>query len=69
MLNNMFSNKFTDQLYTYLDKDECLVGNGGCSHVCTNTDGSYSCGCPHGWRLGLDGRTCEGNICSGGLYL
>ena len=42
------------------DSDECTLGNGGCSHICTNTDGSYSCGCPSGFKLGLDGRTCHG---------
>ena len=42
------------------DINECDVDNGGCSDICTNTDGSYNCGCPDGLRLGFDGLTCEG---------
>uniref|UniRef100_H2Y970 VWFA domain-containing protein n=1 Tax=Ciona savignyi TaxID=51511 RepID=H2Y970_CIOSA len=28
------------------DIDECANNNGGCSHTCTNTNGSYVCSCP-----------------------
>lgn len=51
--------------------DECSQQNGGCSHSCIDTDGSYFCGCPEGLTLGEDARTCEdvnecdGNPCSG----
>ncbi len=33
--------------------------NGGCDQDCTNTDGSHSCSCGHGYTLGGDGRSCE----------
>ena len=33
------------------DIDECDTDNGGCSHFCNNTDGSYSCSCPVGYEL------------------
>ena len=28
-----------------VDVDECLDGNGGCDHICINTNGSYTCTC------------------------
>merc|ERR1712096_417113 len=40
------------------NKDECLVDNGGCSHTCTDTDGSYQCSCPEDFVLSGDLRTC-----------
>ncbi|KAI4531071.1 hypothetical protein MJG53_017382 [Ovis ammon polii x Ovis aries] len=40
------------------DVDECRTGVTLCSHRCLNTAGSFTCGCPHGLVLGLDGRTC-----------
>ena len=39
------------------DINECS-GNHGCAHRCTNTQGSYSCTCNSGYRLGSDGRSC-----------
>ena len=41
------------------DVDECEDNNGGCSHSCTNTEGSYFCQCPKGYYLN-DTRTCLG---------
>ena len=43
-----------------LDKDECLVSGGGCSHGCQNNEGSFLCTCPAGLELGQDARTCIG---------
>jgi len=43
-----------------VDVDECRVyDNGGCSQLCYNTEGSFSCGCHAGYRLDHDRRTCQ----------
>ena len=42
-----------------LDINECDVLNGGCSHYCNNTDGSYYCSCPVGYDL-VNELLCEG---------
>ena len=45
----------------YVDIDECAVNNGGCSHDCTNTVGSYMCECPDAeLSLADDKHNCEG---------
>ena len=31
-----------------------------CEQICTNTPGSYICQCNAGFRLNVDGRTCDG---------
>ena len=38
--------------------DECLSNNGGCSHSCWNTDGSFYCSCPSGYTMSSDNKTC-----------
>ena len=43
-----------------LDIDECSSNNGGCAQVCTNTPGSYTCGCNPGYELDGDGLSCNG---------
>jgi len=43
-----------------LDIDECAVANGGCAHICNNTDGSFSCMCDVGYELDEDGQQCIG---------
>jgi fibulin 1/2 len=40
--------------------DECQDGTSTCQETCTNTMGSYICGCNEGFRLNSDGRTCYG---------
>ncbi|XP_067662288.1 hemicentin-1-like isoform X1 [Haliotis asinina] len=40
------------------DIDECALGKHQCQHNCTNTNGSYRCRCPPGYRLGKDGFSC-----------
>lgn len=46
-----------------VDIDECTVKNGGCSHDCTNTVGSYECSCPDvELSLADDKHTCEGKM-------
>ena len=46
---------------TPLDIDECSSGDNRCTEgPCTNTEGSYQCDCPEGYRVGADRITCEG---------
>ena len=41
-----------------IDIDECSEGVSGCSQLCTNTIGSYTCTCRNGYQLGNDNHTC-----------
>ena len=45
----------------FLDINECEEGQHGCSHICENTLGSYSCLCFSGFRLSEDHLFCEGS--------
>ena len=42
-----------------VDVDECQ-NTTSCDQLCTNTVGSYECGCTSGYELQQDGQTCEG---------
>ena len=43
------------------DVDECADENDGCSQTCTNTIGSFICGCHSAiYTLEIDGITCNG---------
>ena len=42
------------------DIDECIDGTHNCSQTCTNTVGSFTCGCNGGYLLDIDGFTCNG---------
>ena len=42
-----------------IDIDECAANLSGCSQVCTNTNGSFTCACDSGYELIDDGRTCR----------
>ena len=42
------------------DVNECATNNGGCAHICTNTEGSFVCSCRAGFVLAGDGRGCNG---------
>ena len=44
--------------WTNLDVDECGFRNGGCSQVCHNVPGGYTCLCEAGFYLKNDSRTC-----------
>ncbi|XP_070174331.1 cubilin-like [Littorina saxatilis] len=43
---------------TCVDVDECNENCDCCDQVCTNTIGSFTCGCNRGFTLDSDGRTC-----------
>ena len=46
------------------DVDECAAGADGCAVLCTNTPGSFACGCSAGFQLRPDGLTCAPLACS-----
>ncbi|RMX36464.1 hypothetical protein pdam_00010052, partial [Pocillopora damicornis] len=53
-------NGFTGDGSKCRDFDECLQGsNGGCSQVCINTPGSFTCDCRKGYLLKIDQRNCD----------
>ncbi|ELU11156.1 hypothetical protein CAPTEDRAFT_224257 [Capitella teleta] len=39
--------------------NECIEDNGGCQHMCIDTDGSFTCACHEGFALAADMHTCE----------
>ncbi|XP_035689592.1 von Willebrand factor D and EGF domain-containing protein-like [Branchiostoma floridae] len=41
------------------DINECLRENGGCEHVCTNTEGSFQCSCDAAYILSENGFSCD----------
>ena len=43
-----------------IDIDECTETSVDCEQLCSNTIGSYNCGCRSGYRLDSDGYTCNG---------
>ena len=47
-------------VFFFSDNDECTLGTHNCLHVCTNTIGSFMCGCPIGFEFNSDGVTCKG---------
>lgn len=44
-----------------LDIDECKEGSAGCSQICNNAIGNYSCSCSRGYELDNDLHRCNGN--------
>ena len=42
------------------DIDECSENTDGCSQMCNNTEGSFTCGCIEGYLLDVNGTTCNG---------
>jgi hypothetical protein len=42
-----------------VDINECLINNGGCQQLCSNSAGGYSCTCNTGFTLAFDGKTCN----------
>ena len=68
LVNNIFCSGNIVQRYlistlmSFIDIDECSEGISGCSQICSNTIGSYSCICQNGYQLGSDDHTCLGKI-------
>ena len=57
----IFWTAYYEKIYNqFLDVNECINNNGGCSQNCTNTNGSFFCSCDKGYQLKSDGSTCEG---------
>ncbi|KAJ7390034.1 hypothetical protein OS493_027559 [Desmophyllum pertusum] len=44
---------------TCTDINECMTGSHGCSHKCSNNDGSFTCTCHAGYALAADKKTCQ----------
>ena len=42
------------------DIDECSEDTDNCNQICTNTEGSFTCGCDDGYLLDSDETTCNG---------
>lgn len=49
-------------LFSSADVDECTKEKHYCDQICHNTIGSYRCSCTAGYKLNVDGRTCEGML-------
>ena len=49
--------------FIFIDANECLVGSDSCAQTCRNTAGSYTCSCNSGYRLNLDGHSCNSIRC------
>ena len=60
-------------IFFFSDIDECNNGTHNCSQICTNTNGSFTCGCNNGYLLNIDEVTCNGMqinlICNTCLHL
>ena len=62
-LSEMRSGGCSDCIASFLsDINECSISNGGCSHSCHNSAGSFSCSCPSGLELGSGKRSCQGKV-------
>ena len=55
-----FLKLFTIFLCLHTDINECEDDNGGCSHQCINSKGSYECACWPGHNLLEDKKMCSG---------
>ena len=47
-------------IYFNVDIDECTNNTDNCNQTCTNTEGSFTCGCSDGYVLNSDGISCNG---------
>ena len=44
--------------HTITDINECHSNNGGCDHICVNTEGSFQCSCNTSYILAANNKTC-----------
>lgn len=44
----------------FIDVNECVLNNGECGQMCTNTEGSFQCSCRAGYSLAVNNFSCEG---------
>lgn len=65
--------KWSKDAMKCVDRDECKIENGYCSHACKNTVGSFVCSCPSGYKVHRNGYWCvdvdecqQDNICQTG---
>ena len=66
LFRESFSNTNSSLCFSNADVDECSTAVHGCSQICNNTLGSYTCSCKEGYSLNNDGVTCFPS-CSGNI--
>ena len=47
-------------ILVYVDRDECAISP--CEQLCSNTEGSFQCGCMTGYELLGNQRNCTGTL-------
>ena len=60
LINAIFSDLVYMFVFCCVDTDQCASGNGGCTHICTDTLPGYECSCNDGFTLSTDGHNCTG---------
>ena len=56
----MYFTVYKHIIFFNADINECIEGRDNCSQMCTNTEGSFTCGCVDGYLLDIDETTCNG---------
>ena len=49
-------------LHIFAVDDGCLIDNGGCEQMCTNSNGSTQCSCEDGYVLAANNNDCDGTV-------